>query len=77
MAEDVDNDRVDSIDLSEDGTGMSKELPVHVANYINVVLYVANFVRTRAAQGDVTTDQLIEVFGRNVRKVLDPDFKEH
>lgn len=43
--------------------------------YVQTCFWVAHYVRMRASRGDFTEDQLIEQFGVNVRKCIDPEWK--
>lgn len=45
--------------------------------YVQTAFWVANYVKARAQRGDFTEDQLIEQFGVNVRRCIDPDWKGH
>ncbi len=64
------------IDLPEDIPEDCQEIiPERIAEYIRVVLHVADYVRRRSDVGDVTAEQVIEQFCVNVRRILDPDFK--
>lgn len=43
--------------------------------YVQTCFWVASYVRERARRGDFTQDQLIEQFGVNVRRCIDPEWK--
>lgn len=43
--------------------------------YVQTAFWVAAYVRERASRGDFTEDQLIEQFGVNVRRCIDPEWK--
>lgn len=43
--------------------------------YVQTCFWVANYVRLRAERGDFTEDQLIEQFGVNVRRCINPEWK--
>ena len=43
--------------------------------YVQTCYWVAEYVRFRAKRGDFTEDQLIEQFGVNVRRCMNPDWK--
>lgn len=43
--------------------------------YVQTCFWVAHYVRQRAQRGDFSEDQLIEQFGVNVRKCINPEWK--
>lgn len=43
--------------------------------YVQTCFWVAHYVRARAQRGDFSEDQLIEQFGVNVRKCINPEWK--
>ena len=43
--------------------------------YVQTCFWVASYVRLRAERGDFTQDQLIEQFGVNVRRCIDPEWR--
>lgn len=43
--------------------------------YVQTAFWVAAYVRERARRGDFTEDQLIEQFGVNVRRCINPEWK--
>lgn len=45
--------------------------------YVSTVIWVATYIKTRAAMGGITEEQLIAQFEHNVRKCMDTDWKEH
>lgn len=45
--------------------------------YVSTVIWLATYVKTRAAMGGITEEQIIAQFEQNVRKCMDPDWKEH
>lgn len=47
------------------------------AQYVSAVIWVAAYVKTRAAMGGITEEQIIAQFEQNVRKCMDPNWKEH
>lgn len=47
------------------------------AQYVSTVIWVATYVKTRAEMGGITEEQILAQFEQNVRKCMDPDWKEH
>ena len=45
--------------------------------YVNHVIWVATYVKMRAAQGGITEEQIIGQFELNVRRIMNPDWKPH
>ncbi len=45
--------------------------------YVSTVIWLATYVKNRAAMGGITEEQIIAQFEQNVRKCMDPDWKEH
>ena len=43
--------------------------------YVQTAFWVAAYVQQRARRGDFTEDQLIEQFGVNVRRCINPNWK--
>ncbi len=60
-----------SLSVPEDPSGS------RAYQYVNTVIWVASYVKVRAAVGDITEEQLIAQFEHNVRKIMDPNWKEH
>jgi len=43
--------------------------------YVQTCFWVASYAKMRAERGDFTEDQIIEQFGVNVRRCIDPEWK--
>gem|GEM_PF-6617071 len=45
--------------------------------YVSTVIWFATYVKDRAARGGISEEQILAQFEQNVRKCMDPDWKEH
>lgn len=50
-------------------------VPPNAATYVQICFWVAEHVRNQAERSQYTENELIEQFGMNVRKILNPEWR--